>query len=84
MKNQKPVFEAMKNLVKVAVWGGESEYGTRYSISLSKLYKPKNGDSWKYSDSFDEVDSLSIPRVISRALDFIQDQKALKRIQEAS
>ena len=65
-------------------WGRETEYGTRYSILLSKLYKPKNGDLWKYSDSLDEEDALSIPRVLNRAVDFIREQKSLKQSQEVA
>lgn len=75
MEKQKPVFETTENLVKVAVWRRETEYGARYSISLSKIYRPKNSESWKYTDSFDEVDALAIPRVLNQALDFIRSAK---------
>ena len=84
MEKQKPVFEAMENLVKAAVWTRDSEYGIRYSITLSKVYRPKDSESWKYTDSFDEVDVLSIPRVLYKALDFIVEQKDSKRTQKTA
>lgn len=44
-----------------AIWANESENGTRYSVTFSRLYK--DGDSWKRSESFGREDLLTLAKI---------------------
>ena len=43
----KPVLEIRRGLIKVRIWQRRSRGGSRYSLSIVRLYL--NGDQWKES-----------------------------------
>lgn len=43
----KPVLEIRRGLIKVRIWQRRSRGGSRYSLSIVRLYR--NGDQWKES-----------------------------------
>ncbi|MDX2198773.1 MAG: hypothetical protein SF069_07360 [Phycisphaerae bacterium] len=50
-KKQKPAHTIKLGRVKAAIWANQSEKGgTRYNVTLTRLYK--EGDTWKDSSSF--------------------------------
>ena len=60
MANQKPVHEIRLGKVKAAIWKNETDSGTRYSVTISRLYKPEGGE-WESTNSFgrDELPLVS-------------------------
>ena len=57
----KPVHEIRLGTVKAAVWANSSEKGMRYSVTVTRMYKPEQDKPWKFSDSFgrDELPVLA-------------------------
>lgn len=65
MKN-KPVQEIRMGRIKVAVWENETENGSRYNVTLSRLYKDPEDDSWKSSESLGRDDLLIAAKVLNQ------------------
>lgn len=64
MTKNKPVHEERLGRIKAAVWANETENGTRYGVTLERLYK-KN-EKWQSSESFGRDDLLLLARVLDR------------------
>ena len=56
----------LKN-IRAAVWGNETEMGTRYNVTVSRLYKGED-QQWGTSESFgrDDLLLLRLPRALFR------------------
>lgn len=50
----------------------ETEHGTRYGVTFSRLYR--DGDQWKSSDSFSRDDLLVLAKVADRVHSWIVDR----------
>jgi hypothetical protein len=74
MSKQKPVSEVRIGHIKAAIWKNETESGTFFNVTLSRLYK--DGDSWKSSDSFGRDDLLLAAKVLSAAHSRIYELQA--------
>ena len=68
MKN-KPTHEVRLGLIKAAVWKNETETGTRYNVTFSRLYR--EGDQWRSTDSFGRDDLLLLAKVADQAHSWI-------------
>ena len=57
--NRKPIHEIRLSRVKAAVWQNTTDNGVFYNVTVSRLYR--DGDQWKWSDSFgrDELPLLA-------------------------
>ena len=73
MKN-KPVKEIRMGRIKAAIWENETENGNRYNVSLSRLYKDPEDDSWKSSESLGRDDLLVGAKVLNQAHTWIFQQ----------
>ena len=71
METQKPVHEVRLGKIKAAIWANESERGTRYNVTVSRIYK--DGDEWKSSESFGRDDIPLVIKALDRAHDFMLD-----------
>ena len=69
METQKPVHEVRLGKIKAAIWANESERGTRYNVTVSRIYK--DGDEWKSSESFGRDDIPLVIKALDRAQDFM-------------
>ncbi|MCI0462773.1 MAG: hypothetical protein L0Z62_37980 [Gemmataceae bacterium] len=65
MAKQQPVHEIRFGAVKAAIWENQTNNGTRYSVTVSRLYK--DGDEWKRSDSFGRDDLPLLAKVADLA-----------------
>ena len=65
MAKQQPVHEIRFGAVKAAVWENQTPNGTRYGVTVSRLYK--DGDEWKRSDSFGRDDLPLLAKVADLA-----------------
>lgn len=61
----KPVHDIRLGTIKAAIWANSTPKGTRYSVTLTRLYKV--GEDWKYSDSFGRDDLPLLEKVASQA-----------------
>ena len=57
----RPVQEIRMGRIRAAIWANETENGTRYNVTVSRLYK--DGDKWKDSTSFGRDDLLLVAKV---------------------
>jgi hypothetical protein len=58
---QKPVHEIRLGRIKAAIWENETQNGSLYNVTLSRLYK--DGDDWKDSTSFGRDDLPLVVKV---------------------
>ncbi len=64
-KPQPPVHEVRMGRVRAAIWENETQNGTRYNVTISRLYK--DGDEWKDSTSFGRDDLPLLEKVAAQA-----------------
>jgi hypothetical protein len=64
---QKPVHEVRLGHVKAAIWANETQNGTRHNVTFTRIYKEKDDDKWKSSDSFGRDDLPLIAKVADMA-----------------
>ena len=58
--NAKPIHEIRIGAIKAAIWENGAVNGTRYNVTLSRLYK--DGDNWKRTESFGRDDLLVLAK----------------------
>ena len=56
-----------------AIWANETEAGTRYNVTVSRLYKDDE-QQWRTSESFGRDDLLLLAKVIDGAHTWITEQ----------
>ena len=59
----KPAHEVRIGAVKAAIWRNDTSNGVRYNSTFSRLYKDKEDDQWKSTDSFGRDDLLVLAKV---------------------
>ncbi|ADB19092.1 conserved hypothetical protein [Pirellula staleyi DSM 6068] len=67
-----PIHEIRLGSVKAAIWENRSEHGTRFNVTLVRLYKDE--DQWKSSDSFGRDDLLLLAKVADQVHSWICNQ----------
>jgi hypothetical protein len=77
---QKPVKEVRIGHVKAAVWSHKSETGTRYSVTLSRIWK--DGDTWKSTDGFGRDDLLILAKVADQTHTWLCQTQAEERTEK--
>ena len=70
---KKPVHEARLGRIKATVWENETQNGTRYGVTFSRLYK--DGDQWKDSTSFGRDDLPLLAKVADQVHTWIFEQQ---------
>ena len=65
MTKQKPAHEIRLGRIKATIWENESEQGTRYNVTVNRLYK--DGDEWKQTASFGREDLPLVAKVVDMA-----------------
>ena len=73
---KRPVHEVRIGRVRAAIWENETENGTFYNVTLSRLYK--DGDNWKDSSSFGRDDLPLVSKVCDQVHSWIFEQAAEK------
>lgn len=66
---QKPVHEIRLGKIKAALWANETDQGTRYGVTVSRIYK--DGENWKTSTSFGRDDLPLVAKVCDMAHSWI-------------
>jgi hypothetical protein len=64
-----PAHEIRIGTVKASIWSNETKLGTRFGVTLSRIYKA--GESWKRTSTFDRDDLLTLRKVLDQAHSWI-------------
>jgi hypothetical protein len=65
----KPVHEVRLGSIKAAIWENQTENGTRFNVTVARIYK--DGEQWKSTDSFGRDDLLLLAKVVDEAHSWI-------------
>ena len=65
MSKRKPVHEVRLGSVKAAIWENQTEQGTRFNVTVSRIYK--DGEQWKSTESFGRDELLLLGKVVDLA-----------------
>jgi hypothetical protein len=66
---QKPIHEIRLGAIKATVWRNETANGTRYNVTVGRLYR--DGDQWKLAETFGRDDLLLVAKVADQAHSWI-------------
>lgn len=69
MAKQQPVHEIRLGSIKAAIWENRTDNGTRFNVTLARIYK--DGEQWKSTDSFGRDDLLLLAKVVDQAHSWI-------------
>ena len=58
----------------MAVWKNDTQAGVRYNTTFCRIYKDKDENEWKTTDSFGRDDLLVLAKVADRAHSWIHEQ----------
>jgi hypothetical protein len=70
----RPVHEVRLGRIKAAIWENSGENGTRYNVTLTRIYKDDEG--WKDTGSFGRDDLPLVAKVADLAHSWIFQQQA--------
>lgn len=71
---EKPANEIRIGAIKAAIWKNDTAGGVRYNVTFSRIYKDKDDDQWKSTDSFGRDDLLVLGKVADTAHTWIHQQ----------
>ncbi len=60
----RPVHEIRLGRIRAAIWENETTNGTRYNVTVSRLYK--DDDTWKDSTSFGRDDLPLVAKIVDQ------------------
>jgi hypothetical protein len=69
---KRPVHEIRLGRIRAAIWENETQNGTRYNVTLSRLYR--DGEQWKDSSSFGRDDLPLVAKVADQVHTWIFGQ----------
>jgi hypothetical protein len=72
----RPVHEVRLGAIKASIWENPAGDSIRYSVALSRIYKDKDSDQWKSTESFGRDDLLLVAKVADMAHSWIFEQRA--------
>ena len=74
MLKEKPIHEVRLGAIKAAIWKNDTANGTRYNVTVSRIYKDREDNQWKSTDSFGRDDLLVLAKVADLAHTWIHQQ----------
>lgn len=69
----KPKHEVRLGHIKATIWENKTENGTRYNVTLARIYK--KDEEWQSSDSFGRDDLLLLGKVACMAHTWIFENR---------
>lgn len=75
MSNTQPAATFRDGTIKATIWANSNDRGTFYTVKLVNAYKDQQG-TWQDSDSLTGNDTLRAANLLTRAHNWIIDQKA--------
>jgi hypothetical protein len=74
--SKRPAHEIRLGRIRAAIWENQTQNGSRYNVSISRLYK--DGDQWKDSTSYGRDDLLLLAKVADRVHSWIFEQNQVR------
>ncbi|MCY2987747.1 MAG: hypothetical protein NTY19_07775 [Planctomycetota bacterium] len=72
MSKVKPVHEVRLGRIKAAIWRNDTQNGSLYNVTISRLYK--DGNQWKDATSFGRDDLPLVAKVADQVHTWIFNQ----------
>ena len=69
---QQPAHEIRMGAIRATIWENQTTNGTRFNVTVSRLYK--DGEEWKQTESFGRDDLQMLAKVIDLAHTWIFQQ----------
>lgn len=69
----RPAHEVRSGLVRAAIWANNTRSGTRYNVTVTRIYK--SGDDWKSTGSFGLRDLADLTRVSVMAEAWVREKQ---------
>ena len=76
MSKTKPVHEIRIGAIRASVWENSVGDATKFNVTFSRIYK--DGEEWKYSDSFSREDLLLLAKVADKAHTWVYENRPAK------
>jgi len=76
MTNARPVTQIRLGPVRASIWANETASGTRYNVTLGRLYQ-KDGE-WKTSTSFGQDELLVLCKALDVAYMWIAEKRGIQ------
>jgi hypothetical protein len=70
--SQQPVHKIRHGAVSAGIWRQETAKGPMFNVTFQRAYR--DGDTWKYSESFGRKDLLVVSLIAARAFEWIANQ----------
>jgi hypothetical protein len=77
MANARPVTQIRLGVVRASIWANETTNGTRYSVTVGRLYMKDS--EWKTSSSFGHDELLVLCKTLDMAYMWIAERNATRR-----
>jgi len=77
-----PADHVRLGAISAAIWANDTEHGTRYSVTVERLYRDPETGAWKSSTSFNRDDLLTLGKVADLAHTRIHQMQGRDRDQE--
>jgi hypothetical protein len=74
--SNRPAHEIRLGAIRAAIWQNRTQNGSRYNVTISRLYK--DGDQWKDSASFGRDDLLLVAKVADEVHSWIFQQTQVR------
>ena len=71
--HNQPAHEIRLGAVKATIWRNETSVGTRYNVTVSRIYKDE--EEWKSTDSFGRDDLLPLAKTLDLAHTWIHEHR---------
>ncbi len=72
---EKPIHEVRIGAIEAAIWRNELHGGgVRYNATFCRVYKDRDGERWKFTDSFGRGDLLTLGKVVDATHTWICQQ----------
>lgn len=68
---RRPIQEFRLGRIKAAVWANETQLGTRYSVTIVRLFKDDGEAAWRTSTAFNRDDLPLVAKVADLAHTYI-------------
>ena len=72
----RPVHDLRLGTVKASIWENTFGENTRYNVTLARIYKDRETDQWKSTESFGRDELLLVAKVADSAHTWICNQRA--------
>jgi hypothetical protein len=78
----RPTHELRLGSIRASIWDNSNGENQRFNVTLSRIYKDRENNQWKHTDSFGRDDLLPLAKLADQAHSWIWDQRTQNNTQE--